>query len=97
MAVFQGGPKRGNPAMTTSTVTARRKGDPQHMLREIIVSIKRWAPKHVYFVLKISKNQCKTGGQKLIFSTLLRTWGEQGSIVSAFFDVLVRCQKTMFF
>jgi hypothetical protein len=25
-----GGPKRGNPTMTTSTVTARRKGDPQH-------------------------------------------------------------------
>ena len=27
---FRGGPKRGNPTMTTSTVTARRKGDPQH-------------------------------------------------------------------
>ena len=26
----RGGPKRGNPIMTTSTVTARRKGDPQH-------------------------------------------------------------------
>ena len=26
----RGGPKRGNPTMTTSTVTARRKGDPQH-------------------------------------------------------------------
>ena len=30
----KGGPKSGNPAMTTSTVRARRKGDPQHMLRE---------------------------------------------------------------
>ena len=29
-AVFLRGPKRGNPTMTTSTVTARRKGDPQH-------------------------------------------------------------------
>ena len=26
----QGGPKRGNPTMTTSTVTARSKGGPQH-------------------------------------------------------------------
>ena len=33
-AVFPGGQKRGNPTMTTSTVTAMRKGDPQHMLRE---------------------------------------------------------------
>ena len=30
MAVFPGGPKRGNPIMPTSTVTARRKGDPQY-------------------------------------------------------------------
>ena len=29
-AVFPRGPKRRNPTMTTSTVTARRKGDPQH-------------------------------------------------------------------
>ena len=34
VAVFPGGSKRGNPVMTTNTVTARRKGDPQHMLRE---------------------------------------------------------------
>jgi hypothetical protein len=33
-AVFPRGPKRGNPTMTTSTITARRKGDPQHVLRE---------------------------------------------------------------
>ena len=25
-----GGPKKENPAMTTSTLTARRKGDPRH-------------------------------------------------------------------
>ena len=30
----KGGPKNGNPAMTTSTVRARRKGNPQYMLRE---------------------------------------------------------------
>ena len=30
----QGGTKRGNPSMATSTITARSKGDPQHMLRE---------------------------------------------------------------
>ena len=30
----QEGPKRGNPGMTTSTGTARRKGERQHMLRE---------------------------------------------------------------
>ena len=29
-AVFPGGPKRVNPTMTTNTVTATRKGDPQH-------------------------------------------------------------------
>ena len=29
-AVFPGGPRRGNPTMTTSTITARRKVDPQH-------------------------------------------------------------------
>ena len=29
-----GGPKMGIPVMTSITVTARRKGDPQHMLRE---------------------------------------------------------------
>jgi hypothetical protein len=46
---------------------------------------------------KMLKNRCKTGGQKLIFSTLLRTLGGQGSIVSAFFDVLARCQKTHVF
>ena len=27
--VFQGGPPKGNPAMTTNTVTARTKGDSQ--------------------------------------------------------------------
>ena len=26
----QGGPKRGNTTRTTSSITARRKGDPQH-------------------------------------------------------------------
>ena len=26
----RGDPKRGNPSMTTSTVTAKRKGGPQH-------------------------------------------------------------------
>ena len=30
VSVFAGGPKRGNSIMTTSTVTARRKGDPQN-------------------------------------------------------------------
>ena len=30
----RGGPTRGNPVMTTYTVTTSRKGDPQHMLRE---------------------------------------------------------------
>ena len=30
----QGGPKKGNPVRTTNTVTASRKGEPQHMLRE---------------------------------------------------------------
>ena len=29
-AVFPRVPKRGNPTMTTSTVRARRKGDPHH-------------------------------------------------------------------
>ena len=29
-AVFPVGPKRGNPTMTTSTVAAKEKGDPQH-------------------------------------------------------------------
>ena len=28
-------PKRGNPTMTTTTVTARRKGDPQHYVEVI--------------------------------------------------------------
>ena len=28
--ISQAGPKRGNPTMTTSTDTDRRKGDPQH-------------------------------------------------------------------
>ena len=27
---FRGGPERVNPTMTTSTVTARKKGDPEH-------------------------------------------------------------------
>ena len=31
--VFPRGPKRGNAMMTTSTITAKRKGDPQHMTR----------------------------------------------------------------
>ena len=30
-----GGPKRGNPTMTTSTVTARRREDPQHFVEAI--------------------------------------------------------------
>jgi hypothetical protein len=30
----QGDLKRGNSKMTTNTITARRKGNPQHMLRE---------------------------------------------------------------
>ena len=36
----KGGPKSGNPAMTTSTVRARRKGDPRHMLREKDINAK---------------------------------------------------------
>ena len=31
----RGDPKRGNPTMTTSTVTARRKGNPQHYAKGI--------------------------------------------------------------
>ena len=31
--VFPGGSRKRNPAMTTSAATAKRKGDPQHMLR----------------------------------------------------------------
>ena len=27
---YRGGPKRGKPTMTKSTITAKRKGDPQH-------------------------------------------------------------------
>ena len=30
ITVYPGGPKRVNPKMTTSTATARRKGDPEH-------------------------------------------------------------------
>ena len=30
----RGGPNKGIPAMTTRTITARRKEDPQHVLRE---------------------------------------------------------------
>ena len=30
----QGGPKRENPVMAMNTVTARRKGDPHHILRK---------------------------------------------------------------
>ena len=33
--VFPGRSKRGNPAMTTNTLTARRKADPQDVLREM--------------------------------------------------------------
>ena len=29
-----GGPQNGNPVVTANPVTARKKGDPQHMLRE---------------------------------------------------------------
>ena len=39
VAVFPRGPKRGYPTMTTSTITARKKGDPQHMLRENLIFI----------------------------------------------------------
>ena len=35
------GPQKGNPVMTTSTVTARRKGYPHHMLREWILCVER--------------------------------------------------------
>ena len=49
-----------------------------------------------FFREKIKK-RCQKGGQKLTFWTPLRTRGVRGSIVSAIFDVLVRCQKTMFF
>ena len=34
VAVFRRVPKRGNPTMTTSTIGARRKGDPQHYVEE---------------------------------------------------------------
>ena len=30
----RGGPKRGNPTIPASTITARGKGDPQHIMRE---------------------------------------------------------------
>ena len=48
-------------------------------------------------VIKHVENRCKKGCQKLICATLLRTWSGQGSVVSAFFDVLVRWPKNMFF
>ena len=41
VAVFPRGPKRGNPTMT---ITARRKGDPQHILREQIKRSKDLLP-----------------------------------------------------
>ena len=36
------GPKRRNPKTTTSTITAKRKGDPQHYIEGKIVMI--WTP-----------------------------------------------------
>ena len=39
-AVSPGGPKSGNPIMTTTTVTARRKGDPQHHVEGIDLKYK---------------------------------------------------------
>ena len=45
----QDGPKRANPTMATSTVTARRKGDPQHYerSREAITHVQSDFPKKV--------------------------------------------------
>ena len=34
----RGSPERGNPTMTTSTITAKRKGNPQHYVEEKIPS-----------------------------------------------------------
>ena len=45
VAVSRGCPKRRNPTMTTSTITARRKGDPQNFGWEKPVFYRR--PKHI--------------------------------------------------
>ena len=39
VAVFPRGPKKVNPTMTTNTVTAKRKGGPQHYVEEELLSI----------------------------------------------------------
>jgi hypothetical protein len=45
---------------------------------------------------KVAKSMQK-GGQQLCFWLNFRAKGANALIVSAFFNVLVRCQKTMFF
>ena len=47
----RGGSKNGNPTMTSSTATAKRKGDPQHDVEgKIYVCIKRWSKVvNIYF------------------------------------------------
>ena len=43
-AVFSRGPKRGNPTVTTSTITARRNVDPQHYVEGIMMYVFIYGP-----------------------------------------------------
>ena len=56
-AVFARGPKRRNPTMTTSTMTARRKGNPQHMLGEKYEMFKKYEANYCISHKKEYKNQ----------------------------------------
>ena len=59
-AVFPGGPKEGNPARPTSTIKARRKGDPQHYVDEkshLFVVFKKRAP-------SVPKKYCRHWGKR---------------------------------
>ena len=51
----RGGPTKGNPTMTTSAVTAKRKGDPQHYVEGMSLHMYFGLPRPLRTTFKLKK------------------------------------------
>ena len=62
------GTKKGNPTMTASTVTAGRKGDPQHVLREKIEEqfVRTIFPVCILLIFCLRKTEYSFNGSRIV-------------------------------
>ena len=81
--------KRENPTMTTSTITAMRKGDPQHMLREN-KCCQRVTPNNNYC------NHCQNTNIQLRVFCNVHLFGQHIFLNTCIFENIIMCLGCVF-